>query len=312
MINRRTFVATSASFTISVAAAADTVPPQHAGLLNRYAYKPSWQVAGVDYAVGPRPGTIFKTPASNNLPAGVSFSSTQLTINGNNVTLDGYDCSNFAIVVFGANCALTNCKFNGINLGGVQGAVISGALSSSNLYIGYCIVDGSNRAGFVIEMEGTGSLTVENSWVKNGASDLIGCNGNNPKNIYIRNNLMEQAGMVAGAHGDYLQVYGPTIDNTVITGNTAIQNGGTTQGFFADNTKRLEIGNNVMIGSVSYWVSASGPGTKPGVFQGPATIHDNYFDVRNAYGFAYGPAFQGALPKFTHNVNMVTGELVQN
>jgi len=222
-------------------------------------------------------------------------------------------------VTTAANTRLVNSKFDGINPGGTQSSVISGTSISSNLYVGYSTIDGmadaGGRAEFLVEMEGPG-LTIEYSWLKNSNSDLIGRHGNSGGDIVIQNNLLERAGMGGpSTHGDYLQVYGPTIEKTVILFNTAIQNGGITQGFFADNTKSAEIACNTMIGSASYWVSGSGPGTKLTTITGPFAIHDNYFDVTQAYGFAYGPAYQPddgyALSSFTHNVNMVTGRLRQ-
>jgi len=273
----------------------------------------------VDYYVGVPTGLTLKNPATISV-AGVRVGLRSITITGNNVTLDGYDFSGWSVVTTAANTTLINSKFNGTNPGGTQSSVITGTSTSSNLYVGYSTIDGMGGAGgqaeFLVEMEGPG-LTIEYSWLRRSNSDIVGRNGGvDGGDIIIQNNVIEQAGMTEGTHGDYLQVYGPTIDSTSILFNTAIQNGGTTQGFFADNTKTAEIAGNVMIGSVSYWVSGSGPDTKLTTITGPFAIHDNYFDVTQAYGFAYGPAYQPddgyALSSFTHNVNMVTGRLLQD
>src|SRR5262249_10457403 len=113
-------------------------------------------------------------------------------------------------------------------------------------------------------------------------------------------------------HGDYLQVYGPTIDATHILYNTLHQVGGITQGFIADNTKTGEIGGNTMLGDVSAFISVSGTGTKSGNHTSAFVIDENYFDTSNAFYFCYPAIGAGdayPLTVFTHNVNMVTGAL---
>ena len=74
--------------------------PQVPNLFNGYAARPSWQVAGVDYAVGIHPGTVLKNPATSSLPVGASYNSTYHTIyvTGANVTLDGYDLTNTTVM----------------------------------------------------------------------------------------------------------------------------------------------------------------------------------------------------------------------
>jgi hypothetical protein len=281
-------------------------------------HRPPWKVAGVDYYVGVPTELTLKNPSTISV-AGVKVGSRSITITGNNVTLDGYDFSGWMVVTSGANTRLINSKFDGVEPGGTQSSVISGLPGSSNLYVGFSTIDGLSGAGgraeFLVEMEGPG-LTVEYSWLRRSNSDIIGRHGKSGGGIVIQNNLIEQSGMTPGTHGDYLQVYGPTLDSISILFNTAVQNGGTTQGFFADNTKTAEIAGNTMIGSVNYWVSGSGPDTKLTTLTGPFAIHDNYFDVSQAYGFAYGPSYQPddgyALSSFTHNVNMVTGQVLQD
>src|SRR4051812_46092038 len=63
--------------------------PQHPELLKRYAVRPGWSVAGVDYAVGAA-STSLKDPAMISM-AGVSIdtSSRTVAISGNNLMLDG-------------------------------------------------------------------------------------------------------------------------------------------------------------------------------------------------------------------------------
>jgi hypothetical protein len=292
---------------------------QHPSLLTGYRVRPNWRVAGVDYCVGYSANITPKNPATIST-AGVSVNtgSKAITVTGNNVTLDGYDFSGWSVVTTAANTTLIHSNFNGTNPGGTQTSVISGTPTASNLYVGYSTIDGLTGGGhaeFLVEMEGPG-LTVEYSWLKNSNSDMVGRHGNSGGDITIRNNLIEQGGMGGpNTHGDYLQVYGPDIEATHILFNTTIQHGGITQGFFADNTKSAEIAGNVMIGTVNYFVSGSGPGTKPAALTGTFNVHDNYFDPTKAFGFSYPtymPNDRYPLSIFTRNVNMVTGAILQD
>ncbi|WP_157461057.1 MULTISPECIES: hypothetical protein [Bradyrhizobium] len=292
---------------------------QYPSLLTKYRVRPEWRVAGVDYCVGYSTNTPIRDPATISME-GVSLDVARksITVTGDDVTLDGYDFGGWSIATTAANTNLINSKFDGRNPGGPQNSVISGAPSSSNLRIVNCIIDGlsgGGRAEFLIEMEGPG-LTIEYSWLKNSNSDLIGRHGRDGGNIVIRYSVLEQAGMRGpGTHGDYLQVYGPTVEAIRILYNTAIQNGGSTQGFIADNTKLGEFGGNTLIGSVTYWMSVSGPGTDAANLSGTFSTHDNYFDVTRAFGFNYpaaGPNDRYAKTVFTNNVNMVTGRVVQD
>lgn len=304
----------SKTFTVTIAAATSTGTPQYPTLLAGYAHKPPFKVAGVDYYVGVPAGLALKLASASNLPAGASLSGGQILVSGDNVTLNGYDFGpNGYIYVNGANCRIVNSKIVTKGNGGSQQAVISGR--GANLYIGYTTIDGMAGAGgtaeFLIDHQAAG-LTIENCWLRRSNSDIVGRNGSNSGSsnggsVILKNSFFEQAGLGGqDTHGDYLQVYGPNLDNIAITGCTAHQVGGITQGFFADNTKQGEIGNCVMIGSVNYWVSMSGPNTKPSTFTGTGfNVHDNYFD--GGFGFAY-PVASGPNPaKFTNNINLKTG-----
>src|SRR4051812_28221359 len=65
---------------------------QFANLVNGYAVRPTWNVAGVDYYVGTPSGTVLKDPTSISM-AGVSVDKSAhiISVSGSNVTLSGYD-----------------------------------------------------------------------------------------------------------------------------------------------------------------------------------------------------------------------------
>ncbi len=275
-------------------------------LLAGFKVRPSFPVAGVDYAVGIPAGKTLKNPATISM-AGVSVNSSWrlVTVTGNDVTLDGYDFGlngGWSVESQAANTRIVNSKF-------LVGAIV-GAKTASNLYVGYCIIDGANGQGTVwgglISNRGRG-LTVEYSWIKNAGGDLIQ-QVDGGDSIVIRYNLLEQAGMQAGAHGDYTQLAGGPFTLTMV-GNTAVQSGGTTQGLMTEFVSSGEIGNNVMIGSMSYATAVD-----LSSLVGTVSVHDNYFG-NLGYGFVYpnsGPGDSSPKSLFKNNVNMVTGAVLQD
>jgi hypothetical protein len=266
--------------------------------------RPPFKVAGVDYAVGIPAGLTLKNPASIAM-AGVSVDtgSKVVTVTGANVTLTGYDFSNWTVETSSANTRIIQSKF-------FVGPVV-GLRGSSNLYVGYCVIDANNTQGSVwggLISTWSDGLTVEYSWLKNGAGDLIQQVGDNTSSIIIRYNLLEQAGMGAGAHGDYTQLAGPSKVLKMI-GNTAVQSGGTTQGLMTEYAASGEISNNVMVGSMSYATSLDLSNLTSQML-----VHDNYY-ANLGYGFVYpnsGPGDSSSLSLFKNNVNMATGAVLQD
>ncbi len=298
---------------------------QYPTLLNSYAHTPSWQVAGVHYCVGYPASTTLKDPAGLAI-AGVSVNAGNktVTVTGNNVVLDGYDFSlsgGWGVVVNGANDTIRNSKF----VVGANGrAPILAGFSGSNLYVGYSVIDGSGSAavGGLIEYRGNSALTVEYCWLKNAGIDVIQLHTNGAAAApVIRYNVVENAGLTPGAHGDYTEFLDGPYSATIVY-NTTLQNGGTTQGFMvepdigsnAGTVVSAEIGHNTFTssGGLSYFTAVTSADV-----QDTFLVDENYFDARNAFGFAIGAGRGGpgdAFPRtiYTHNVNMVDGNLVQD
>lgn len=91
---------------------------QHPALLSGYAaaingaHGLGCQVAGVDYHVGLPSTTSLVVPTSGNLPAGASISGNNVTINSNNVTLQGFDFTGKAVFGSGrSGTVIQNNKF---------------------------------------------------------------------------------------------------------------------------------------------------------------------------------------------------------
>ena len=296
-------------------------------LLDSYgANRPAWSVAGVDYHVGVPDGLALKDPSTISM-AGVSVnaSTKMITITGNNVTLDGYDFSlngGWGVIVQGSNASISDSKFV---VGSNGNAPILGMASASNLNVTYCTIDGNNNAnvGGLIEMRGSGIVTVEYSWLKNSGGDMIQMHtGGKAAGVVIEYNLLQNAGMTPGAHGDYTEFLdGPY--TATINFNTTTQNGGTTQGFMvepdigssAGTVVSGEIGNNVFTakGGINVFT-----GVTVADIVNTFTVHDNYFDPSNTLaglsvgGVRGGPDDNSSKSIYINNVNMKDGSIEQD
>lgn len=287
---------------------------QRPTLLSGYLKRPAWKVAGVDYCVG-YPATItLKSPTSISM-SGVSVDSNSKVVHvtGNGITLNGYDFSNWWVYLEGANQSVVNSKFANSGVIGMQ--------SSSNIYVGYSVIDGGAVTNGLVEMRGGGTVTVEYSWLKNSGGDILQMHCNRSSTLIARYNLIENAGMAPGAHGDYTEFIGNY--STSLTYNTTYQGGvGTTQGFmvepdFGSSAGTIfggEISNNTMVtkGGLSYFTAMTVPD-----LTATFKVNDNYFDANAGYGFAIGgvrggPGDGNPFSVYTNNVNMNNGALVKD
>ncbi|WP_156457273.1 hypothetical protein [Bradyrhizobium sp. CCH5-F6] len=298
---------------------------QYPELLSRYRARPSWSVAGVDYCVG-RPTAIeLKDPAAISM-SGVSVDRKMriVTVTGNGITLDGYDFSldgGWGVVVQGEDTKIQNSNFI---VGSNGNKPVLAAVSSSNVTVAYSTIDGRNNPDVsgLIESRGSGSLTVQYCWLKNAGGDMVQMhNGGRAAGLVLRYNLIQNAGMAPGAHGDYTEfIDGPF--TVTIAYNTTAQNGGASQGFMVEpdigsNPGRIisgEIGNNTFTGTVNAFT-----GITVADIVNTFTVHDNYFDPsRTSSGLAFGGPIRGGPNDnsvksiYLRNVNMLTGAIVQD
>lgn len=299
--------------------------PQLPNLLASYgANRPGWNVAGVDYYVGAPQGLALKNPATISM-AGVSVDTTNhiVTVTGSNVTLDGYDFSlngGWGVVVQGANTKIMDSNFL---VGANSNKPILATASSSNLTVMYSTIDGHNDGSVsgLIENRGSGTLTVEYSWLKNAGGDMIQMhNGGQSAGLVAEYNLIQNAGMASGAHGDYTEFMDGPFTATIMY-NTTTQNGGATQGFMVEpdigsspgTIVSGEIGNNTLTGSVNAFTAVT-----VADIQNTFTVHDNYFDPSSSSsGLAFGgvrggPDDSSSKSVYVHNVNMTNGAVLQD
>jgi hypothetical protein len=287
---------------------------QHVSLLQGYRVRPPWRVAGVDYCVGYSKNTVLKDPARIAMTGtSVNATSRTITVTANNVTLDGYDFSRdggWQVSVQAENTSIVNSNFK---VGSNDLSPIISTAAASNMTVAYCTIDGDNRDpepwGGLISYRGNG-FTVEYSWLKNSGGDMIQqISGGGGSTVTVQNNLIQNGGMVSGAHGDYTQLAGGPF-NVNISYNTTVQDGGSTQGLQTAYASQGQISHNTMIGSVSYFTSVDLAALK-----GTFTVQDNYYDPSKAFGFVYpnsGPNDSSPLSVFIHNVDMRTGAILQD
>ncbi|MCK1422604.1 hypothetical protein IVB15_10730 [Bradyrhizobium sp. 182] len=298
--------------------------PQLPNLLDSYsANRAPWQVAGVDYRVGVSEGLALKNPASISM-AGVTVNASAhtVTVTGNDVSLDGYDFSlngGWGVVVQGDNAKILNSNFV---VGGNHNQPILATQSVTNLYVGHCTIDGNSDGNIsgLIEMRGSGNLTVEYSWLKNAGGDMVQLHGYGG-DVVIEHNLIQNAGMAPGAHGDYSEFIGGPYSATIMY-NTTTQNGGTSQGFMVEPDVGSdagvvtggEVGYNTFTGAVNAFT-----GVTVADIVNTFTVHDNHFDPStSSSGLAFGGTIRGgpddnsAKSIYVHNVDMTTGAVEQD
>ena len=300
----------------SAGAAAGT--PQVPHLLDGYAVRAPWQVAGVDYAVGINAGTVLKNPLTINM-AGVSVDATNhvVFVSGNNVVLNGWNFTGWAVDVTGQNATVSNSDFTqGVlkyDVGSVGGTIEYNKFDQAGI--------APDTAPFMVF--GSGAFNVQYNDFENSyhmAAQFTYGNGQS-QTIVFQYNLIQNtgAGSAAGAHGDWIQVFGVQVDDAEINYNTVVQTkpGDLTQGFSlnASNPTILagSISNNTMITASSdvnypiilnsHWIN------------GTVTVANNYIDPRGVIGSfllsnddVSGP-YNGTIAT-SNDVNMVTGAYI--
>ncbi|MCK1424821.1 hypothetical protein IVB15_30230 [Bradyrhizobium sp. 182] len=279
----------------------------------------------MDYCVGHAASGALRDPSVSMTGVSVNAATRTVTVTDNDVTLDDYDFSlngGWSVVVLGDNARILNSKFL---VGASNNQPILAMRSATNLYVGYCVVDGNSNpdVGGLIEMRGSGTLTVEYSWLKNAGGDIIQLHGSGG-NVVVAHNLFENSGMAPGAHGDYTEFIGGPYSATIVF-NTTMQSGGTTQGFMVEPDVGSSPGIIISgeIGHNTFTAKGGGINAYTGItvadIVNTFTVHDNYFDPKGTLsGLAFGGNIRGGpndrSPKsiYVNNVNMLTGAVLED
>ncbi len=293
-------------------------------LLTAYKARPPWNAPGVDYAVGFPAGTLFKDPETIAM-AGVLVDPARhlVTITENDVTLNGFDFSSAGgwgvFIEQGAtNTVIENSYFH---IGSNKQVPINAAVGSGNLTVLDDTFDGgsaqSDKAWALINYSGSGLFIARYNAFLNAPADAIDFNAGTMTTI-VEYNLFDNLGTSPGSHPDSVQYVGVQATNSIDAFNTIYQpNPGGMQGIQLEAQNGSSLTNSTIQNNV---IIAKGAGARQmsysiAVIQdrgntiNKATIKDNYINYSGAYGPFYPPT--GSNLKFTHNVSIVTGEIIQ-
>jgi len=204
-------------------------------ILNSYATRPPWKVAGVDYAVGVPAGVVLKDPeAVGVIPSGATINTRNHTIAvmGANVTLDSFDFglhNGYTVIVQAAGTTVRNSHFLVGSNAGALGTVLSSNTSCSNLTLLNNEFDGANIAvnsqqGTTICIFCSGTFTAQYNYFHNSGGDMIDINNSTTAEVdVIRYNLFKDIGVNTG-HADTIQWFDSTIGSgSVVRFNTVYQ-----------------------------------------------------------------------------------------
>lgn len=242
-------------------------------LLNGYFSRPPWQVAGVDYAVGPHPGTgttDFEFAGSlvtalSNLGGSLGANNVLSFSNSVPITIDGYDFSLHGGVALDfsstAPVTLQNCKFAvGAN---TRGAIQATGSGNTDLTIRYCSFDGSkidstSSSSAFISLRASNNLIFEYNFIFNTYDQHMQVGVDPTSNSTVlyraRYNLLRNGGWGSqfGAHGDWMQIFSanagnPTFNDCQIGFNTFVQDDSSTTDKLATQGVSLSTGGNTAI-----------------------------------------------------------------
>lgn len=296
---------------------APTGTPQFPNLLNGYAFRPSRQVAGVDYRVGINTGVSLASPTTIAISGvNIDASGHVVEVDANNVSLNAIDFSlnggwHLKQIAGRSNLLVTNSKFiygaNGHQHFFGQRTDDPGV---TGVAFRYCEIDGGGvdvGAGAHIEHAG-GSITMEYTYYYNIGVDGIQIDAVDTF-IKLRWNLFKDAGVLGTGHPDLTQLergsFVVTMDN-----NTLYQTAGATQGFATEwQTSGSSSRNTIVVtgGSVSPAFTID-----KHQLTGNYETNDNYFAGTGQLYYTDSPnsGFPGdgnAFTIFSGNVDMDDG-----
>lgn len=280
-------------------------------------YQPQFHVPGVDYAVGPRPGTVFKDPSAISIPGvTVSASGHKVTVGAAGAVISGIDFSldgGWQCIISAANVTITDCNFmSGSNISGMLSMLNGDNNSNTNLTVQYTVLNGADVTGSQSSVVGNiRGAKFRYCLIENSNQDLLdfGGSGSTAVPIDVQYCVFHNDGK-AGGHADWIQVGGAAYTIT-LKFNLAYSVGGSgsgSQGWMVDTVNGgTVVGanemayNTIVLGAganVNFCFSlttSSGSGNT-------GSIHDNYADLTgNNDAFAKGNATK------TNNVSMLTG-----
>lgn len=319
-------------------AGAPSVAAQYPALLDGYAVRPPWDVAGVDYGIGYSSTQTFKTPGVDTCPTNVTCNTSAhtFTINAANVTIDGWDLSPGG-VAYQINCAgscanptITNNKWTADATGKSFFSGSGSNLTDAGGTISNNYINGNSQqptvAGDIYSSGAhSGIWHIYYNWFLNAGEDAIQIGMNSGSlahqvGLYIRYNLYDNDGNVG--HPDQTQILGNSFYDTRIEFNTVRYTNSLlgSQGFYCEDNG---ITTTCQVTSISYNTAAlQAPLTGHGInflfivdtseLVTTADVSNNYVDPTSINDAAcdltrhtIGP-YNGTVTH-TGNLNMKTG-----
>jgi hypothetical protein len=301
-------------------------PAQLPNLLNGYAARPSWYVAGVDYAVGYGSTSLTDWESISQPGVTVNTSTNTVTITGNNITLSGIDFSlhgGAQVVVSGNNDTITKSNFlYGTTMASDADIYLVNQIGGSNLTLSYNVINGNGPAlgssasnqSSLISTSGTGTFTLEYNLLENFNQHALEAS-NSTENILYQYNLIYNGGSgSAGAHLNYLQfgsgAYTATVEFNTTYQPTVPVSGG--EGFQFYNN-----GSGSVTGTLAYNTMIYGPdgegrvhvpeNASNGTGTTKVSVYDNYIDKKGGIFFYNDP---NPSDTYSGDINMVTGALI--
>jgi len=210
-------------------AGATPVTAQYPALLQGYATRPSWRVAGVDYAVG-APNITFKVVGVDTDPPGWVSSSRTMQPTQDNAILDGWDLNGRGL--YNPN------GYNNVTIQNCKGEITSADVgmfywpAGNNVTVQHCTFNGLGSLTLGTQQATdlvtfglmTGTATFQYNYLIYPIQHFVVYNAHSGS-LVMKYNLLQDGGTVFAAHMNYLQ-WGNTGNVTgVIEFNTAVQHG---------------------------------------------------------------------------------------
>lgn len=313
--------------------------PQNPNLFAGYPARPSFQVADVDYAIGPRV-TKFKIPGVDKFPSGVELQGGTIFCKTANAEVIGWDLTRdggYQVLALDADNPVITDNLMKV---GANGQVPIKMLGEPNGYKGrgstvmYNDVDGADKAtgDSLVFGSRAGHHIVQYNSLRNAWTDIMACGGGGANSdaessFDVQYNLIKRCGIAGGeSHPDIFQTFAVNkygwfelSNNTVVMVDADGTQGFTLQGNMNDPARTTFKGGrayrNVILcllppGRMNFVIAISSSCST-----GPWTAEENWIDASSIdskgwvlKNFAGGSAVGGSASA-KNNVNLKTGKV---
>ena len=315
---------------------------QNASYMTGYTFRPAWNVAGVDYAVGVPQGASLTSWSTASVPTGWSrglgsagnYGNWTCTApGGNNQTVDLIDFSATAAsgargaVLFLNTCTgitITRSKFGGVDVDADVNPPIV-ASGANGLTISWITMSmGCSGSGLYGPLIGAGgALSVTYSYFVGYPDEVIGSNGGATQ-VTAKYNYIGAGACTSGSHLNYLQTGSALSSGTFnVSFNTSYQDtevasgegwqfysnsGGSVTSVTADRNTMVAKQTGASV-AMSYLMHPTAD-TAFGTTLTSGTITNNYVDISGAFGFLYTGNSSCTNTTSSGNINMVSGAAI--